>query len=115
MRKLFAAAFALAGAACFASQKDNPSDSLFSEVPGICHDLETITGLKFHKPVPSAVLNKDQLRAFLSKRIDKVMKPEDEREESFILKVLGLVPADYDLRKETVDLLTEQAAAFYDY
>lgn len=115
MRKLFAVVLALAGAVCFASQKSTESDSLFSEVPGVCHDLETITGLKFHKTVPSAVLDRDQLRAFLSKRVDKVMKPEDEREESDILKMLGLVPADYDLRKETVDLLTEQAAAFYDY
>ena len=29
--------------------------------------------------------------------------------------MFGFVPQDYDLRKSTVDLLTEQAAAFYDY
>src|SRR5258708_29531816 len=29
--------------------------------------------------------------------------------------MLGLVPADFDLRQNTVDLMTEQAAAFYDY
>jgi len=29
--------------------------------------------------------------------------------------MLGLIPSDFDLRQNTVDLLTEQAAAFYDY
>jgi hypothetical protein len=29
--------------------------------------------------------------------------------------MLGLVPKDFDLRKNTLELLTEQAAAFYDY
>ena len=43
------------------------------------------------------------------------MKPEDVRAEELTLKMLGLVPADFDLRKNTLDLLTEQAAAFYDY
>ncbi len=43
------------------------------------------------------------------------MKPDDERAEELILKMLGLVPSDFDLRKNTLDLLTEQAAAFYDY
>jgi hypothetical protein len=29
--------------------------------------------------------------------------------------MFGLVPQDFDLKKSTIDLLTEQAAAFYDY
>ncbi len=37
------------------------------------------------------------------------------RGEEITLKLLGLVPEDFDLRKNTLDLLTEQAAAFYDY
>jgi hypothetical protein len=37
------------------------------------------------------------------------------RAEELTLKMLGLIPQDFDLRQSTVDLLTEQAAAFYDY
>src|SRR5262249_49794592 len=48
-------------------------------------------------------------------RIKEAVKPEDIRAEEIALKKLGLAPADFDLRKMTVDLLTEQAAAFYDY
>ena len=31
------------------------------------------------------------------------------------LKKFGLVPSDFNLAQTTVDVLTEQAAAFYDY
>ena len=42
-------------------------------------------------------------------------KPGEIRAEELTLKKFGLVPQDFDLAKNTVDLLTEQAAAFYDY
>lgn len=106
--KRILAIFALVGAL-------HAQDSLFSQIEGISHDLEGITGLKFKRPVPSAVLDKDQLRKFLDQRIDKVMKPADLKAESLILRMLGLIPENFDLRQQTVDLLTEQAAAFYDY
>jgi hypothetical protein len=41
--------------------------------------------------------------------------PEEIRAEELTLKKFGFVPPDFDLAKSTVDLLTEQAAAFYDY
>jgi hypothetical protein len=116
MRRIVAVFAGLALAVSLSAQKETPkAESLFSEIDGICRDLETITGLKFKQKVPSSVYSKDELRKFLSTRIDKVMKPSDVKAESLILKMLGLVPADYDLRGQTVDLLTEQAAAFYDY
>jgi hypothetical protein len=37
------------------------------------------------------------------------------RAEELTLKKFGLIPQDFDLAKNEVDLLTEQAAAFYDY
>src|SRR5207248_9683327 len=59
--------------------------------------------------------SKSQLRQFLMKRIKKTLKPEELYADELSLKMFGLVPADFDLRKSTIDLLTEQAAAFYDY
>ena len=47
--------------------------------------------------------------------LKEAVKPEEIRAEEVTLKKLGLVPQDFDLRKTTDDLLTEQAAAFYDY
>src|ERR1039458_8815145 len=87
----------------------------FSEIGTIEAGLASITGLRFTRPVPYGVLNKDQLRVFLEERIKKALKPADIRAEELTLKMLGLIPSDFDLRQNTVDLLTEQAAAFYDY
>jgi hypothetical protein len=44
-----------------------------------------------------------------------VASPEEIRAEELTLKKFGFVPQDFDLAQSTVDLLTEQAAAFYDY
>jgi hypothetical protein len=88
---------------------------IFSEIGTIQAGLSSISGLRFTRPVPYGVLNKDQLRIFLEERIQKAIKPADLHAEELTLKMLGLIPPDFDLRQNTVDLLTEQAAAFYDY
>jgi len=89
--------------------------AFFSEIGTIEAGLSEITGLPFTRVVPYGVLNKDQLRVFLDQRMKKALKPSDVRAEELTLKMLGLIPKDFDLRQNTVDLLTEQAAAFYDY
>ncbi len=60
-------------------------------------------------------MTKRQLRQFLNKRIKKTLKPDEIRADELSLKMFGLVPQNFDLKKSTIDLLTEQAAAFYDY
>jgi hypothetical protein len=92
-----------------------PAQDLFANIGHIREGLVAITGLKFKHNVPYALINKDQLHRYLEQRLAETMKPDDVRDEETILKMLGLVPADFDLRKNTLDLLTEQAAAFYDY
>jgi hypothetical protein len=47
--------------------------------------------------------------------VKDVSTPEELRAEELTLKKFGLVPPDFKLADTTVDLLTEQAAAFYDY
>ena len=88
---------------------------LFSEIGTIEEGLSEITGLRFTRSVPYAAINKEQLRRYLEGRIKDSTKPSDIRAEELTLKLLGLIPPDFDLRQNTVDLLTEQAAAFYDY
>ena len=88
---------------------------LFSEIGTIEEGLSEITGLRFTRHVPYATISKEQLRRYLEDRIKESIKPADMRAEELTLKLLGLIPPDFDLRQNTVDLLTEQAAAFYDY
>jgi hypothetical protein len=85
------------------------------EINSIVKSLSEITGLSEEHPVPYGRMSKQQLRQFLTKRIKKTLKPQELYADELALKMFGLVPADFDLRRSTIDLLTEQAAAFYDY
>jgi hypothetical protein len=92
-----------------------PAQQLFTHIGAIKEGLTAITGLAFTRDVPYASITKDQLRKYLEQRLRETMKPDDVRAEELTLKMLGLVPKDFDLRRNTLELLTEQAAAFYDY
>src|SRR3954447_1574290 len=91
------------------------SDPAFRQIDGIVKSLSEITGLAEKHPVPYGRMSQKQLRHFLNRRIKKSLKPEEIYADELALKMFGFVPQDFDLQKSTVDLLTEQAAAFYDY
>src|ERR1700722_1079721 len=92
----------------------SPAREIFSEIGGILHDLHEITGFKIKHNVPAEIITRDKVKEFLQQRIKEASSPEEIRVEELTLKKFGLVPQDFDLAKNTVDLLTEQAAAFYD-
>jgi hypothetical protein len=87
----------------------------FDDIGAITRDLSAITGLKVLKPVPYDTLSREGLKEYIQKKIKAEVKPEEIRAEELALKKFGFVPQDFDLERTTVDLLTEQAAAFYDY
>jgi hypothetical protein len=78
-------------------------------------DLTQISGMKLRHPVPCDYITKEKINAFLKDRMKDAARPEEIRAEELALKKFGFVPQDFDLAKNTIDLLTEQAAAFYDY
>ena len=90
-------------------------EQVFREIDAILADLSKITGFKPLKPIQRDVIGRDQVKRFLEDRIKEEIKPEELRAEELTLKKFGFVPQDFDLKKTTVELLTEQAAAFYDY
>jgi len=104
-----------AAAAPSRETKKNPQATVCEQVPSIARSLAEITGLKLKHPVPCEYISKDEVNSFLKKRVKDVATPEEIRAEELTLKKFGLVPQDFDLAKSTVDLLTEQAAAFYDF
>jgi hypothetical protein len=111
--RLFTAGLLLAAAA--AAQADPRAQKLCGEANRIAQELTTISGLALKHPVPCDFISKEKINEFLKKRVKEVAKPEEIRAEELTLKKFGFVPPDFDLAKNTVDLLTEQAAAFYDY
>jgi hypothetical protein len=118
MKKILARflAFLLFAAAVWA-QPSTVADGkkLFADIDSITEELSKISGLEMHRKVPSELITKDQVKQFLEERIKAEVKPEEIRVQELTLKKFGLVPRNFDLKKTTIDLLSEQAAAFYDY
>jgi hypothetical protein len=111
---------ALVAVACSAAQGQETAASAKAkaaceQVPAIARTMTEITGFKLKHPVPCDYITKQQVNQFLKKRIKEDANPEQIRAEELTLKKFGLAPPDFDLAKTTVDLLTEQAAAFYDF
>src|SRR5579863_4829279 len=88
---------------------------IFQAIDRSLRELADISGLKAKKPIHYDLITRDKVNQFLKDRIKESVKPDELRAEELTLKKLGFVPEDFNLEKSTVDLLTEQAAAFYDY
>lgn len=111
MQRLAAAVLLFISAA--AAQPSNKD--LFDQIDPTLDELAALTGLKPKTKVDRDFISREKLKEFLKTRIDETVKPEEIRIEELTLKLFGFVPESYDLKESTISLLTEQAAAFYDY
>lgn len=91
------------------------ANAAFEGIDEAVRQLASITGLAPLKKVQADTITRDGVRRFLEERIQEEIDPEEIRLEELLLKRLGLIPQQFDLKAATVDLVTEQAAAFYDY
>ena len=89
--------------------------SPFAGIDDSIAELSRLTGLRPLKKVQYDTIDKPALKKYLDERVSEEVKPAEIRAEELTLKKFGLVPQDFDLKATTIDLLTEQAAAFYDY
>lgn len=96
------------------AQRGGPTSAIFVEIDPIMKELSTISGFQVKQKVPYDTLNRQQLQAYLEERVKQTNKPEQVRAEELTLKKFGFVPADFNLERATIELITEQAAAFYD-
>ena len=113
--RLKTASFLILLAAATAPAQPADSARLCAQIPPLADQLTKVSGMPLRHPVPCDFITKEKIKAFLDKRVKEVAKPEELRAEELTLKKFGMVPADFNLAKSTIDLLTEQAAAFYDY
>jgi hypothetical protein len=92
-----------------------------TEVPGrqaidaAMADLAKLTGFQIKAPLAFQSITRDEVKKFLGDKLKTAVKPEEVRAEELTLKMFGFVPPDFDLKQTTLDLLTEQTAAFYDF
>jgi hypothetical protein len=78
-------------------------------------DLAEVTGFQIKAPLVFQSITRDQVKTFLADKMKTGVKPEEIRAEELTLKMFGFVPQNFDLKKSTLELLTEQTAAFYDF
>jgi len=70
--------------------------------------------IPFKNEVKRDVTAREDLQALLVKEIDQEMTPAEFRANELGLKALGLLPAEFDLKKVMVKVYSEEIAAFYD-
>lgn len=85
------------------------------EIHSLLQELGGITGMMPKRDVPVAIMTREEWKQWLEREIAERVKPEEIRAEELAIKKLGLAPPEFDLKKTTLDLLTEQAAAFYEH
>jgi len=108
--RLFVAALLTAATACAETVP-----AVFTQVDQMVATLAEITGWQVKRKVPSEVLTKEKFQHYLSSHIKDGAHDKETHAEEVALKMFGLVPQNFNLARETEDLLGEQAAAFYDY
>jgi len=92
-----------------------PAQTIFSQVDDMLQTLSDITGWKVQRTVPAEILSKDNFRKMVEEGVKDAETNKETRAAEIALKMFGLVPPDFNLARESGDLLAEQAAAFYDY
>ena len=98
-----------------ASAAAGQQPAVFREIDRATRELSEISGLDARKPVPYELIDRGQVEKFLRERMREVIKPEQIRADEITLKKFGFVPKAFNLEQSTIELLTEQAAAFYDF
>jgi hypothetical protein len=76
--------------------------------------VEQATGLQFTSPPRSAMRSRDQVRAYLIRKLDEELPPKRLHGLETTYRLFGLLPDTLQLRPLLIDLYTEQVAGFYD-
>jgi len=91
------------------------SPAIFEQVDEMMRSLSEITGWKVHHKVPAEIMGKEKFKKLVDAGEKEANGDKELRGEELALKMFGFVPPDFNLARESADLVTEQAAAFYDY
>jgi len=71
-------------------------------------------GLRFQAEVKVGVQKPEDLRAMLVENFEKEAPAEEIAKQEAVLKRFGLLPADFDLRAQLLQFLSDQIGGFYD-
>jgi hypothetical protein len=80
----------------------------------ILPEVAETAGFELGEPVKIVIITRAEVRDFLVKLLDETYPGDELERQSRTYAAFGLLPKDYDLRQGLLDLLHEQAGAFYD-
>jgi hypothetical protein len=86
----------------------------FEEIGVLLAEASRLSGLPIREKVKSAIASRNDVQRYLKKRMTATANPKRMHGEELALKKFGLIPADCSLEAATMQLLAEQAAAYYD-
>ena len=108
------AAILMLAAGCPSRDKVTAQGPYAREVQEAIPKIEAGTGLKFKTPPVIERRTKEQVHDFLVKQFEDERSQADLSAQQILLRRLGLVPDNFDLRALMLDLYTEQIVGFYD-
>ncbi len=115
---LTAAASCLAGdtPAPYAASDENRAAAAkaFQEIDALLAEASRLSGLPIRSKVKSAISSRDEVQRYIRQRMAEASDAKHAHGEELALKKFGLIPPDYPLQASVLQLLTEQAAAYYD-
>jgi hypothetical protein len=99
---------------CPSRDKVSAQGPYAQEVADAIPKIEKVTGLKFKKQPVLQRRTKEQVHQFLVKQFEDERSQADLNAQQILLRRLGLVSENFDLRSLMLDLYTEQIVGFYD-
>lgn len=113
-----AAAFGVLAWSALAQQSQPTAadrEKLIQIADEVKQDVEKLRGWKYKHDVKTDVYTEVQLRAFIEKKLFEEQYGGGKLEATqALLRMIGLIPADCDLKKTTIDVLLNQIGGFYD-
>jgi hypothetical protein len=97
------------------AKPNEPPSALFDDVDDMLASLSKITGWKVRHKVPSETLSREKFSKMVDEDATESEKDKSTRAAELTMKMFGLVPWDFNLARESANLIEEQAAAFYDF
>ena len=76
--------------------------------------VAAMTGIEETEPVPIVMLTRAEVYEYVRTTVDREYPDGELEKRGRCLQVLGLLPPGYDLEAGFIDLITEEAGAFYD-
>jgi hypothetical protein len=90
------------------------SEQLFRSVDEIMKFASDDTGLPIKHPVKRRLVTRDEVTAYIQKRMAEDQDAQRLQRSELLLKKFGLLPQNFDMQKFLVALLREQVAGYYD-